>query len=203
MKQYRTIVVAAVVAMAFSRQDLIAQSLQRLDIGVVVATSTLRELDSHEVGLGARVGWRLTTMVGVEGDVTFFPADVPSDRAITASRTEAAAGVTIGPRLGAFRPFGRLRAGVLNMAAAPAPVACIMIFPPPLSCTLAGGRTLFMVDVGGGVELDLSARAFFRLDAGDRIVRYPGPAFSRDGTRYDDDFSGHDFRFAAGVGWRF
>ena len=93
--------------------------------------------------------------------------------------------------------------GFLRMAEAPEPVACILIFPPPLSCTLAGGRTLFVADVGGGVSVDVTPATSLRIDVGDRMTRYPGPSFGRGRRVRDSSFFDHDFRLAVGAGWRF
>ena len=109
----------------------------------------------------------------------------------------------MGPRFARLRPFGRLRSGFLKLREAPQPFPCILIFPPPLSCALASGRTLVAVDIGGGVEVFATQRAFVRVDAGDRVLKYPGPVFARNFTRRDDAFFSHDFRFAAGAGLRF
>lgn len=51
----------------------------------------------------------------------------------------------------------------------------IAIFPPPLACQMAGGDTLFVLDIGGGVEFQTTDRTFVRVDLGDRAVKYPGP----------------------------
>jgi len=48
----------------------------------------------------------------------------------------------------------------------------------------------------------VTPRTFIRVDGGDRMIRYPGPAFTTDGVE-QDWFVGHDFRFAAGAGFRF
>jgi hypothetical protein len=116
---------------------------------------------------------------------------------------ESLVGMTVGPSLGILRPFVRLRAGAVRVGEAPQPFPCIRIFPPPLACVLADGHTLAAGDVGGGVELALSRRVFGRFDVGDRLVRYPGPAFDRRNARRDEAFVGHDLRAAAGVGFRF
>jgi hypothetical protein len=168
-----------------------------------VVTSTLHELDAREVGISGRFGWRVSSIVGLETELAFYPSDEPDPRPVTTSRTEWLFGVTAGPQLGRLRPFARLRSGMLWMAEAPGPVACITIFPPTLSCTLAAGASLFIIDMGGGVELATSARSFIRVDAGDRLTRYPGPAFTADRVLEDEGFFGHDFRFGVGVGWRF
>ncbi len=174
-----------------------------VEIGVGVVAATVKVLDSQDVGLSARLSWLPTSSVGVEGEVGFYPSDLPQNRPVTARRTEMLFGVTAGPRVGRVRPFVRLRPGVLRLAAAPQPVACILIFPPPLACTLAGGASLFVVDLGGGLEFYLSPRTTFRVDVGDRLTRYPGPAITQDGTVNDDTFNGHDLRVAVSAGWRF
>ena len=98
---------------------------------------------------------------------------------------------------------GKLRPRFVIFRDAPEPFACILIFPPPLSCTLAGGETVFALDFGGGVELFPTGRTFVRVDAGDRVVRYPSPVLERDGTARKDAFFSHEFRFAIGGGVRF
>ena len=60
--------------------------------------------------------------------------------------------------------------------------------------------TLTAFAAGGGIAVSTTDRTFIRLDATDRIVRYPGPTFSPDGTSRDAGFFSHDFRFAAGAG---
>ena len=112
-------------------------------------------------------------------------------------------GVTVGPKFGRMGIFGRLRPGFVIFGDASRPIACIAIFPPPLSCKLAAGDTLFAVDVGGGVDVSLTPRTFVRVDAGDRIVKYPGPTFDVNRTVRSAAFFAHDFRVAAGAGLRF
>jgi hypothetical protein len=110
------------------------------------------------------------------------------------------------------RPFGKVRPGFVGFDGASEPFACVLIFPPPLACTLAGGETLFALDLGGGLELFTSPRTFIRVDAGDRMVRYPAPVIRGNFPRRNDDrepsiendpFFGHDFRFTIGGGMRF
>jgi hypothetical protein len=113
-------------------------------------------------------------------------------------------GATAGVTFGRVRPFARLRPGFVDVHATPDPFPCILIYPPPLQCALASGRTLFALDVGGGVAVTLTPRTFVRIDVGDRLVRYPGPVFEMDPRRiHEDAFFGHDFRFATGAGLRF
>ncbi len=93
--------------------------------------------------------------------------------------------------------------GFLNVRPASEPFACLLIFPPPLSCELGAGRTLPAFDVGGGFELFPTERTFVRVELGDRMLKYPGPARSKSGAILDDGFFSHDLRFAAGAGLRF
>lgn len=160
----------------------------RFDLGGQIAIAGVGRFDTSDIGVGARLGWR-TGVVGVEGEVNAYPGEFPDTAAaFSSSRFEALFGVTIGPRLGIVRPFARVRPGVLRYAEAPGPIVCIAIFPPPLSCRLAAGQALAVLDVGGGVEIGTGERTFFRLDIGDRIVRYPEP-----------NALGHDTR--VGLGW--
>ena len=62
---------------------------------------------------------------------------------------------------------------------------------------------MLVFEVGGGLELEIAPRTFLRLDIGDRAVKYPGPAFDENLQFQDDDFFGHDLRFAIGGGFRF
>jgi hypothetical protein len=174
----------------------------RFDAGVQLAAAAWQEFDGSDLGIGGRVAWHPTALLGIEAEFDLYPGDFPEGRAFSSGRVEGLFGVTAGPHFGRARLFGRLRAGFLQMDAAPVPLACILIFPPPLSCTLAAGRTLPLLDAGGGVEVTVSARTFIRVDVGDRMVRYPGPATTAGGVR-QDSFLGHDFRFAAGAGVRF
>ena len=112
-------------------------------------------------------------------------------------------GATIGPQLGVVRPFASVRPGFVTYRAPEEPIACIAIFPPPLSCTLASGKTVFAFDVGGGVEWSPVDRSLVRVTLTDRMLRYPGPAFDTSGQSHDDGFAGHDLRVALGLGLRF
>ena len=166
---------------------------RKLEVGGQVAIAAPGEFEGSDVGVGARLAWKPSGLLGVEGEFNVYPAEFPGDGApFSGSRFEALFGVTLGPRLGIVRPFGRIRPGVLRYGEAPEPIACILIFPPPLSCQLAAGQTLFVVDVGGGLEIDVSRRAYVRIDVGDRIVRYPEPSPI-----------GHDTRVGLGLGVRF
>jgi hypothetical protein len=176
-----------------------AAAQTRFDAGVHVSFLNSGEFDASTTGVGGRVAWYPSSWLGAEAEVTFYPADFPDGRAFTSSQREGLFGVTIGPRLGWVRPFARVRPGFVTLAGAPAPFPCILIFPPPIACQLAGGATLAAFDLGGGVQFG-SSRAFLRVDVGDRMVRYTGPVIDEQREVRRDAFWGHDSRVAVGAG---
>jgi len=178
----------------------LAAAQDRFDVGAHVAVARSSEFDDTDAGIGGRFSWHPVALIGVEAEMTVYPASFPNANGFSRSRIEGLFGVTAGPRLAAVRPFARLRPGFLTFRGQS--VVCILIFPPPLSCELARGRTLFALDLGGGVELFPASRAVIRVDAGDRILKYPGPSF-RNGRATQESFYSHDFRLSAGAGVRF
>ncbi len=200
----RVVVGSAFVLLVLCSRPAAAQDDEsQFELGVQLAGAVSSEFESTDIGVGGRFSWHPTTVLGAEAEVTFYPGDFPDAPAFSRSRIESLFGVTVGPRIGGLRPFAKLRPGVVSFREAPEPFPCILIFPPPLRCALAGGETVFALDVGGGVELFPTGRTFVRVDAGDRLVRYPAPALDADGTAREDAFFSHDFRFAIGGGVRF
>jgi hypothetical protein len=173
-----------------------------LELGVQVPSAMSSEFNTADIGLGVRLAWRPAGWLGVEAEIDAYPRDFPRRGSFSSSRLEGLFGPTVGGRFGKVRPFGKLRPGFVQFRAAPQPLLCIAIFPPPLVCTLASGRTVFALDAGGGVEVYATPRTFLRVDAGDRMIKYPGPSIGDNFERRDSFFS-HDFRFAAGAGVRF
>lgn len=192
--------VGRVVALITVLMPALAGAQERFDVGAHVAVARSSEFDATDTGVGGRFSWHPSSLVGAEAEMTVYPASFPNANGFSRSRIEGLFGVTVGPRLPAIRPFARLRPGFLTFRGQP--VVCILIFPPPLSCELAGGRTVFALDLGGGVEVFAGRRALIRVDVGDRILKYPGPSF-RNGRATEDSFYSHDFRVSAGAGMRF
>jgi len=192
MASYPQLIATFIVGLLLLPVPLLAQDGQ-FEAGGQIAIAGGGPFDDSDIGIGARFGWRPSGLFGVEAEFNVYPSDLPGEvLAFTSSRVEALFGATIGPRLGSIRPFGRVRPGLLRYQEAPAPVICILIFPPPLNCQLAAGQTLFALDVGGGVEVNLGRTMLLRIDVGDRMAWYPDP--------YE---VGHDLRVAAGWAFRF
>ena len=188
----------------FSAPEVWAQSTDHtVQVGAQLATVSSGQFDSTDVGVGGRLSWHPVSLLGLEGEFNFFPSDFPDTPAFSASRIEGLFGATVGPRLGALRPFAKFRPEFVSFSEAPEPFACILIFPPPLNCAMAAGQTLFALDIGGGVEFFPSSGTFLRLDVGDRAIRYPSPTIDSEGTVHDESFFGHDFRFTVGGGLKF
>ena len=178
-------------------------SAQSFEASAHFAASQWSEFDGNDLGVGGRFTWTPVPMIGVDADLTWYPSDFPDRIAFTRSRFEGLFGVTVGPRLNRVRPFAKAAAGFLDVGATPGAFACIAIFPPPLNCALAGGDTLPAFEIGGGVAIDATRRAFVRADVTDRILRYPGPTFDSNFTRRDEGFLGHALRLTLGAGIRF
>jgi hypothetical protein len=197
----RIVMLAALVAVARSAT---AQTTEpAFEVGAAFVTTDSRQFHTKDIGVAGWFGWHVSPAIGIEAELAYHSDPFSDGVQFSAGRIEGLFGATIGPRLGALRPFATVRPGFVRYRATDEPFACIAIFPPPLSCTLAGGRTLFAFDIGGGVDFSPSSRTLIRATLSDRMVRYPGPAFDTNGERHDESFAGHDLRFALGVGFRF
>jgi len=192
-----------VLLVLFRSGFVLAQSdSNRFELGAQVAAATSNQFDANDIGFGGRFSWNPIKPLGLESEINFYPNGFPDQVPFSRTRIEGLFGATAGPRFGAARPFAKVRSGFVSFRPASQPFACILIFPPPLACQL-GGRTLAAFDIGGGVELFPAPRIFARVEAGDRALRYPGPARDHTGALHQDSFFSHDFRFAAGAGLRF
>lgn len=181
----------------------VAAGAQSFGVGAHVAASSWSEFDGSDFGVGGRLTWQPSSVLGVDADLTWYPSEFPDGIAFTRNRLEGLFGVTVGPRVNRVRPFAKAAAGFLRVGPTPGAFACIAIFPPPLNCALAGGDTLKAYELGGGVAIDAAARTFFRVDVADRIVIYPGPTFDSKFQIKDDDFAGHALRVTIAAGIRF
>ena len=113
-----------------------AQPSPRFEAGVQVVAASLPGFEGSDFGVGGRLAWHTDDVLSFEGELNLFPGDYPdSGLAFSRRRVEGLFGVTAGVRLGRVRPFAKFRAGFLDVQAAGQLFPCILIFPPPLSCT--------------------------------------------------------------------
>lgn len=176
---------------------------QSFEAGIHLAASQWSEFDGTDIGVGGRLTWTPTTLLGVDADLTWYPSDFPDRIAFSGSRFEGLFGVTVGPQINHLRPFAKAAAGFLRSSEAPEPFPCVLIFPPPLNCLMAAGHTMAVIEIGGGLEIRPANITFFRVDISDRMIRYPGPSFGQNLQRIDEASYGHAFRFTLGAGFRF
>lgn len=179
-------------------------SAQSFEAGIHVPVAQWSEFDGADIGIGGRLTWKLSPLIGVDADLAWYPSDFPSNAlAFSGSRVEGLFGVTVGPERDRLRPFATVAGGFVRSSEAPEPFACIAIFPPPLNCLMAAGHTLPALAVGGGVQFDVASRTFARVDVSGRWLRYPGPSFRAVPTVQADDFWGGALRLTLGAGVRF
>lgn len=175
-----------------------------VELALLMAVALSAQFDAADPGAGARLSWRANPVVGVEAEITVYPGDFPGGRAFSGRRVEGLFGVTAGPTIGRVRLFAKFRPGFVSIGPAPEPFPCIAIYPPPIACALASGRTVIAVDAGGGLQVAVSPRTFIRVDGGDRMIRYPGPVIEAEPRRIRErSFFDHDVRFSVGAGVQF
>jgi hypothetical protein len=166
--------------------------------------TTLAQNDFHDLnnktdyGVGGQLSYDLTDFVAVEGDVSLFPQNLGG---FSRRRTEGLLGVKVGTRGAGASFFGILKSGFVKFGPSPEPLGCILIYPPPLECTLASGQREFAVAMGGGVAVPFANRLRGRLEIADTLIRFKDPAI-RNG-RPVSEFTSHHLQVNVGLGLRF
>ena len=90
------------VAIAFLAAPAIARA-QSFEAGAHVAVSRWSEFEGADVGIGGRFTWKPTTLLGVEADLTWYPAEFPPDSvAFSGQRIEGLFGVTVSTTSSSF-----------------------------------------------------------------------------------------------------
>jgi len=198
----RTLLIALMAATAGSSQAM-AQT-HGAEVGGHVGVLRLSELSTTDTGVGADVAWRFSPSLAIDGAFTWFPGSDASTGALgRQQRTLGLAGLRAGVSAGAVDLFARGRAGYLRFGSQPA-TACILIFPTPLVCQLAGGYTAFAAEIGGGASVAVipSGRLRASVSAGDLMVRYGVQALRPDGTT-TEGFISHNLLVTIGAAWQF
>lgn len=168
-----------------------------------------------EPGFGGRIGYNITNYFAVEAEVNFFPRERRFDGG---REIQGLFGVKAGRRFDKVGVFGKIRPGFVSSRVVEfrdrRDVACITIFPPPLSCfeETARRETELAFDIGGVIELYPTSRMIVRFDAGDTIIRSgqhsfiaaPFPIFTGNVlvTTAPAETT-HNFQGSVGVGFRF
>ena len=179
-------------------------SAQSFEAGIHVPVAQWGEFEGNDIGIGGRITWKPSSLLGVDADFAWYPSDFPSDSfAFSGSRVEGLFGVTVGPQIDRWRPFAKVAAGFLRSSEAPEPFACIAIFPPPLNCLMAAGHTMPALEMGGGIQFDVASSTFARADISGRWLRYPGPSFTSFPTVREEEFWSSGVRLSFGAGVRF
>jgi hypothetical protein len=173
-----------------------AQSTRRLEAGVQFTAMRLSGVDVTDSGVGGWAGWNLSDMVALEAAGEVFPAG-KGDVTRGGRKFQVLLGPRVGWRMGRLGVFARTRAGFARVGEGRTDGACIAVFPPPEGCYTADSR--FVVDIGGGVDVQAARRTTIRFDIGSLVTR-----LNDSSVRYaaNNDFP-NDLRFAAGVGFRF
>jgi hypothetical protein len=163
------------------------------------------EFSGTDRGVGGLFSWHRLDPLDVEAEVNYYPKNLTAKGGapFSRARVEGLFGISVGPRLGRVRPFATFRTGFVTFRSAPGPLACPAIFPPPLSCELARGEAVIATVVGGGVEAFPIPHAVVRIELGDRLTNYPGPAIDASGEVHSMAFWSNEFRFVVGAGVRF
>src|SRR5262245_18360824 len=133
------------------------EPVRHIEIGGAIGAVDLRNSVGEKPFTAAlRTGYRFTTTVGVEAEVTLCPQN-PSGNF---GETLFAAGPRAGFGLGRAVVYGRLRAGVVRFAGR------------QFRAQNGHARTEPAIDIGGVLELPVSPWAAMRMDIGDLIVPF-------------------------------
>lgn len=175
----------------------------RADAGVRFVLTDYQQFDETDLGFGVDVSYRFADWLAADAQLSFFPGDLGEPASFSGSRLEGLLGLRVGHRFGRAGVYGALRPGFLGFSEPSGPLACILIYPPPLQCSLAEGKSVFALNYGAGFEAYPGERAVIRVEVGDLMLKYPGPAFDKDMEVFEDSLWSHNLRLTASVGIRF
>jgi hypothetical protein len=125
-------------------------------LGAHLAGHRLAELDQSRLGYGFRLGYEAyLPFISLETEVNFFPTSSGGDL----GETQAFFGLKFGKHIGRWGGFLKFRPGLTHFGGG--------AFQNRLT-----ERTKFALDMGGGVEFDLSEQLLLRLDVSDARIFY-------------------------------
>ncbi|PYS47315.1 MAG: hypothetical protein DMF68_16355 [Acidobacteria bacterium] len=223
MKRYAIILLAVTMPLLVNSQASAQQDeTKKFEVGAQFSMLGIAdEFDEGfgtraEPGVGGRFTFNLTEKLSLEAETNFFPRN---DRA-TAFRSggravESFFGVKFGKRFQKFGVFAKARPGLISFSQG------LTVLTPtgtttgsfPIFNLRFERLTHFAFDLGGVVEFYPSRRIFFRLDAGDTVIRYGQTTMndftlSSSGSLVSTPISvpgdtRHNFQLSTGVGFRF
>jgi hypothetical protein len=152
-------------------------SVLRVPQQTVTATAgtgiALNDFGATNYGFGGRFGYRLSEYFTLEGEGNFFPHDGVLD---AGRKIQGFFGVKVGKRFEKMGVFAKARPGFVRYSRGDYREPggpCVAVFPQPIGCFQALGRTSFAADLGGVFEYYPTKRTIIRFDAGDTIVKLP------------------------------
>jgi hypothetical protein len=176
---------------------------RRADVAVRFVLTDYGQFDEKDMGVGVDLSYRFADWLAADAQLSLFPDELGEPASFSDSRIEGLFGLRAGHRFGGAGVYGAVRPGFVKFSEPSEPRPCILIFPPPLECTLAGGTSVFALNYGVGLEAFPGDRAVFRVEVGDLMLRYPGPVLADNMAVLDDHLWRHNLRATASVGIRF
>jgi hypothetical protein len=173
-----------------------------LELAVRGAWTDYSQFDESDLGVGGEASYRFTDWLAADAQLTFFPSDLGEPAPFSGSRLEGLFGLRLGHRFGGAGLYAAVRPGFVAFSEPSEPRACILIFPPPLACSL-GGQDVFALAYGAGLELVPGERLVLRAEVGDLLLKYSGPAFDEDMEVFEESLWSHNLRATLSVGLRF
>ncbi len=194
MKNLLALLIAILPAAGAFADDARADATLRLGI------SDYDDVDAKDTAFGVGLGYRLMPWLAVDAQFSYAPKDLGQSK-FSGHRTEGFAGLRIGPGVDGTGVYVAARPGFVKFSGPDEPIACPAIFPPTLTCNLAG-RRLFATDLAGGFQF-ASERGLLRLELGDRLLKYPNPTFGPADEIIDGSKWTHNLAGSVAVGVRF
>jgi hypothetical protein len=190
--------IAALVLVAVFPSTGVVADEPRADASLRLGVSDYGRLAATDVSFGVGLSYRLTSWLATDAVLALAPSNL-GDPAFSGSRTEGALGFRLGPHLARTGVYAAVRPGFVKFAEPGEPTVCILIFPPPLRCTLATGKSVFALDLAGGLQLS-NHRGLLRFEVGDRLVKYPGPILDADFEPREGGFWSHNLAASVAAG---
>lgn len=173
------------------------------EVAIQGAVTDRREVEATDFGFGLRPSLRLAAWIAIDAEATLAPGELGGSRPFSGSRTEFLGGLRFGRDLGRSGAYGLLRGGVVQFGEPDAPIPCILIFPPPLTCSIAQGDTVPAFEFGAGYQHTITERARLFVELRDQMVKYEGPVMDAGFEPRLESFWSHNPRLTFGVGWAF